>query len=334
MEVFFDMPKEFQVGTTVALSFFVFSLLLLWFKRGIAMQFTLLISFLSCLIFCRLPMIGWVGHSLLTVFVYSFIWTFLLKQYIKALAKEQLEKEWKLYSSDYETALADPLEFTWLDLNFYDTKQRELESLGFQKVHDYEFISQTRAFPETRTFTRSFINTEQDIGADIVQIRMVKPKNMLERSVDIRTISFSSEFSDGTFLETHNTKGVNPIVEVDGIIFQMFEPNTPLEDLLDAHEEKIETICETKNVDVILFRTVQELSAAGEREFLLFRKDRQKKGAFVETENTQNVSLFVKKDSDEAGVKAFLSEYAKQARKIARKQRKKQENETPEDNMF
>ncbi|MDR2706730.1 MAG: hypothetical protein LBC02_13195 [Planctomycetaceae bacterium] len=334
MDAFFDMTIEFQVGTTVALCFLFFSLLLLWFKRGIAMQFTLLISFLSCLIFCRLPMVNWVGHGLLTMFVYFWIWDFLLKRFIKASAKEQLEKEWKLYSSDYETAPADPFEFMWLDLDYYDTKQRELESLGFQKVHDIELLPQTRAFPETRTFSRSFINIEQDIGADIIQIRMVKPKNMLERSVDVRMIIFATEFSDGTFLETHNTKGVNPITEVEGIVLQMFEPNTPLEDLLDAHEEKIETICETKNVEVILHRTVQELSAAGEREFLLFRKDRQKKGGFTEAENARSMHIFGNQNSDDAATQAYLSEYAKQARKIARKQRKKQENETPENNMF
>jgi hypothetical protein len=327
MQTFFNMPIEFQIGTIVSLSFLVLSLLLLRFKRGIAMQFMLLVSFLSCLIFCRLPVIGWVGHGVLMVVVYYCLWSFLLKRFTKALAKEQLDKEWMIYSSEYETVPADPNEFTWLDLNYYDTKQRELEALGFQKVRDTELLSQTRSFPETRTFNRSMLNTEQDIAADICQIRVVKPKNIQERSINVRTVSFNSEFSDGTFLETHNAKGAMPIEEINGIILQMFAPNTPLEDLLDAHEEKIETICETKNVEVVLRRTIQEFVAAAEREFRLFRNDRSEKGGFTEAENVRVMRFFAKDTADEASTKAYLSEYAKQARKIARKQRKKQENE-------
>jgi hypothetical protein len=241
------------------------------------------------------------------------------------LAKEQLEKEWKFYSSDYESVPANPLEFTWLDLNYYDTKQRELESLGFQKIKDSEFLPQTKFFPETRTFKRGFINMEQDIGATITHIRVVKPKNVLERSIDNRIVAFSSEFSDGTFLATNNARGVTPIVEIGGIEMLMFEPTISLEKLLDAHEEKIEAICETKKVEVVIHRNVSELLAASEREFLLFRKDRQEKDGFTESENARIVSYLSGKNND-AGTKAYLSEYTRQSRK----RRKKQEDEFPQ----
>ncbi|MDR2644156.1 MAG: hypothetical protein LBC74_15345 [Planctomycetaceae bacterium] len=326
LERFFNMPVVFQVGATSMLFFLILSLLMLWFKRGILMNVMLLFSFLSWLLFCKLPIMGWILHIVITSFVYWFLSFIMIKQYIKAMTKDQLEKEWQLYSSDFEPVLVDPLEFTWLDLDYYDTKQRELESLGFRKVHDFENLPQTRVFPEMRTFTRLLINTDRDIDADIVHIRIVKPKNILEINVDIRIVAFVSEFSDGTFLETHNTKGVNLIVNVDGIFMQMFEPDTPLEKLLNAHEEKVESICETKNVEVVVFHTDQELSASGEREFLLFRKDRQKKGGFIETENMQNRAIFNQRN-EEAGTNSFLSEYAKQAEKLARKHRTTQENE-------
>jgi hypothetical protein len=324
MNTFFDMPVDFQIGAIIAFVFLIFSLLLLLCKRGIMMQFTLLISFLSCSIYCHLPMVNWVGHRLGTMFVYFLAWMFLIKQFTKALAKEQLEKERKLYSSDFECVSADPLEFTWLDLNYYNTKQRELESLGFQKIGDFELLPQTRAFPETRTFSRKFINTEQDIEAAITHSRVVKPKNVFERSLDARIVEFSSEFSDGMFLETNNARGVSPIVEFGGIEMLMFEPTISLEKLLDVHEEKIEAICETKKVDVVVFRNASEQLAAAKREFLLICKDRQKKGGFTESENAR-IASYLKLNND-AGVKAYLSEYTRQARK----RRKKQEDEFPQ----
>jgi hypothetical protein len=168
--------------------------------------------------------------------VYFWIWNFLTKQYTKAQAKERI-----LYASDNETVLADPFEFTWLDLDYYDAKQRELESFGFQKIRDVEFLLETYVFPETRTFYRSFINTEQDIIAGISHLRMVKPKNTLERMIDIRIVTFVSEFSDGTFLNTNNNaKGVNPNMEINSVIMHTFESDTPLEELLEAHKKKME----------------------------------------------------------------------------------------------
>jgi hypothetical protein len=245
------------------------------------------------------------------------------------MVKAQLEAEWKLYSSDFECVSADPSEFTWLDLDYYDTTQRELESLGFQKVGDYELLPQTRAFPETRTFSRQFINEEQDIGALIINMRVVKPKNLFERSINRRIVEFSSEFSDGTILDTNNTRGVNPIVEIDGIELVMFKPTISLEKLLDAHEERMEAICETKEVDVVIFRNASEMLAANEREFLLFRKDRKEKGGFTEPEIAENVrivSSYLSNKDDEDGIKIYLAEYNKQARK----RRKKQEDKFPQ----
>jgi hypothetical protein len=326
MNWFFNMPIEFQIGSIVAVAFLVFSLLSSLFRRRIATYITLLISFLSCVIHCHLPTMDFGTHIAITLIAYGFIW-FLIRQFIKVMVKAQLEAEWKLYSSDFECVSADPSEFTWLDLDYYDTTQRELESLGFQKVGDYELLPQTRAFPETRTFSRQFINEEQDIGASIINMRVVKPKNLFERSINRRIVEFSSEFSDGTILDTNNTRGVNPIVEIDGIELVMFESTISLEKLLDAHEERMEAICETKEVDVVVFRNASEMLAANEREFLLFRKDRKEKGGFTESEIAENVRLassyLISDKDDEEGIKIYLAEYNRQARK----RRKKQEDE-------
>jgi hypothetical protein len=320
MNWFSNMPIEFQIGSIVAIAFFAFSLLSFLCKREILMHLTMLISLLSCLFCCLWAGLGW--NCVKVVIVYGVVWWLLINQYIKAIVKAQLEAEMKLYSSDFEYVPVDPFEFTWLDLDYYDTTQRELESLGFKKVGDYELLPQTRAFPQTRTFNRTFINEEQDIVASITNMRAVKPKNLFERSINYRIVEFSSEFSDGTFFEINNTRGINPITEVGGIAMLMFDPTISIEKLLEAHEESIETICETKELDVVVYLNASEQLAAAEREFLLLRKDRQKKCGFTVSETVQIASHLSGK-IDEEGIKTYISEYNKQVRK----RRKKQEDE-------
>ncbi|MCL2744637.1 MAG: hypothetical protein FWE67_12370 [Planctomycetaceae bacterium] len=323
MEKFASMSVEFQAGAACAVFFLLLTFILLYLKRGIAMQGALLFSLVSCLVPCHF-------YILQTFVIYFFLWGFLMKQYTKLLVREQLQKEWQVYLSDYEVVPADPLEFTWLDIEVYDSKQRELEELGFHKIRDSELPHVSRAFPETRHFCRCMLNAEGDISADIIQIRVVKPKNDFERGIDARIVSFASEFSDGTFLETANALGINPIQEVEGITFQQFMPDTPLEELLDLHESEIEEICSNRNVEIRVFHTPQEITAAGEREFLLLREDRRKKGGFTEKESRIN-RLQMGENASDPGVIAYHKEYDRQVRKLARKEHKKKNSGTFDD---
>jgi hypothetical protein len=240
------------------------------------------------------------------------------------MAREQLKNELKLYSFDYESVIANPLEFTWLDLNYYDTKQHELESLGFQKIDDSEFLPLTKAFPDIRTFSRRFINAEQDIEASITQIRIKKPayeyENIQERLLNQRIVKFYSEFSDNTFIETDNTRLITPI---KGIELLAFVPTISLEELLDAHEKKIETICETKNVNTIIHRNANEISEAAKRRFLSLGKYLNEKNNITELEFTRIRLIARKYGGYNAVIKTYLAEYNEQVQK-------KQENELPQ----
>jgi Ca2+/Na+ antiporter len=319
----FAMPFEFQIGLMVALIFLIFSQVLQLFQRDNAMMLVLFISFFAFVIFCRLPMVPWWGHILGTFFMYSLILIFQLVQSMKATVREHLKKEWKLFSSDYEVVTADLSEFTRLDLNYYKSTQRELESLGFKKIRDYESLPYTKAFPELRTFTRSFNNIDCDICGDVVQNFYVKPKKLIESIFDLRLVRFTTEFSDGTFLETTNGLGVNPIQDVEGFTIQQFLPDISLETLLNTHEEELENICETKKVDAVLHRTVEEVHATKKRKFLLLCKDRLKKRGLTTEECVQ----FIKATShhkNSGAIMSYVSEYNKQVRKIARKQRQQE----------
>ncbi|MDR1140943.1 MAG: hypothetical protein LBL62_04565 [Planctomycetaceae bacterium] len=316
------MPFEFQIGSAIVLTliFLVLSWLLLLYRRVDEMILTLFTSFLICVAFCRLPMVPLWGHILGTFIVYGLIFTCQVILHDKPVVRQKRQKERELYSSNYETVTVDPFEFTWLNLDYYDTKQHELESLGFKKIGDYESLPHTKVFPEARFFIRIFNNIHCDIKVDVSQIHAVKPKNVFERIITLRIVEFVTEFSDGTFLNTNNALDTLTY-DVEGIVFRKFPPNTPIETLLDTHEEEIEKICETKNLKVILHRNAEELEAAGEREFILLCKDRQKKYEFTPEENTQHFTATQNINNDSA-TEICLSEYNKQARKIEREQRK------------
>ncbi|MDR1271119.1 MAG: hypothetical protein LBK82_16520 [Planctomycetaceae bacterium] len=318
LNMLFNMPIEFQIGSAVALVFFVLSWLLLLLRRDNVMISALFISFLICVAFCRLPMVPLWGHIFGTFIVYGLTFTC---QVILPVAKIKRQKEQKLYSSDYESVAVDPFEFTWLNLDYYDTKQRELESFGFKKVGDYESLPYTKADPDARFFTRKFDNIHYDIVAEVSQVRTVKPKNVVERMVSFRVVAFTTEFSDGTFLSTSNVLGINRLNNVEGIVLRKFSPNTPLEILLDTHEKEIEKICEIKNLKIVLHRNAEELYATGKRRFLLLCKDHQKKYGFTPEGNTQHFTATQNINNDSA-TEICLSEYNKQARKIEQEQRK------------
>lgn len=322
MDQILAMPLEFKIAASVALIFFCTSWLLLAIRRGLAMQLHLLLSFLACLLFCRLPMSTELTHVSGTIFFYFVVWIFQVKRFMKLMARDQIRKEWKFYLAECEIVPADPYEYAWLNLDFYDEKQRELESLGLTKVRDFEILAFTQAFPEMRNFARGFVNAEHDITSSIMQTKFVKPKTLFERLVDTRIISFGSEFSDGSFLETNNAKGLNPMDKIEGVVMQQFLPDTPLSEMLDAHEAEIEAICQRKGVDVIYHRTESDMIASDVRMHAVLRLDRQKKGGFTPGELSKIVD-----DPTDEGTKMFMAEYTKQAQKIARREQKKQDDE-------
>ena len=158
-----------------------------------------------------------------------------VNQVISQHSKVQLDMEWAVFSADYETATVSPADFPWLAESYYDSVQQELEALGFSKVRDAEHLPNSRVSPETRNFCRVLINVERNIGVAINQVRVVKPQNDEQRNVDVRCVEFTSEFSDGTFLITANTLGINNLENVEGIMVLNLLPDTPLNEVLDTH---------------------------------------------------------------------------------------------------
>jgi hypothetical protein len=190
----------------------------------------------------------------------------------------QLEMEVAMLSAGYETAAVSPADFPWLDESYYDSVQQELESLGFHKVHDEEHIHASRLMPETRYFYRTLINAERNISAIITQIRVVEPKTDEQKHIDVRTVEFSSEFPDGTFVTTANALSQAAIANIDGFILNFFPPSTPTSELLNLHKMMMQVHQHTSaRSEPCIFATDDDLESAGKRQQSLMRADRQKR---------------------------------------------------------
>jgi len=201
----------------------------------------------------------------------------IVKQEQQQPNKAQLEMEWAVFSADYEPVPVSPADFPWLDESYYDSAQQELESLGFHKVRDVEYLHWSRVVPEVRNFSRSLINAERNISAAITQIRVAKPKTDEQKSIDVRCMEFTSEFSDGTFLVTTNMLGITVLESIEGITIQNFRPDISLKDLLYYQKTRIQLDCTWRKKELRTHATDDELIASGERQFLHWRADRQKK---------------------------------------------------------
>ena len=307
-----------QIALYAALGFLLLAFVLLRLRRGFLMHFALLLSFI-CIF-----MLGIAGHSYFVPFIipYPFLGSYLLHCYASLLAKDQLNAEWSMLMSDFEAVPVDPNDFPDLDHEFYDEQTRFLEENGFQKLRDVDLRHLSRAFPFIRTFTRVFLHRDHEIIAFVSQCKAkvtIVPL-FLVFSADHRCVEFATEFVDGMFLSTNNTKGINEM-NVEGIIVDYHPQDFPIEKLLECHHENIDRVCEERGVDARLCTTESDVHAGGARQHVLIRQDRLKKGGgSIEW----NLRESAKSTGPDDGL-SYSKEYLKQAQQRAEKERRQQE---------
>jgi hypothetical protein len=268
----------------LAILAFIFALVLFILKRNPVMMHISLITSMICSVICVFAgNVQVFSMALIVVFAYTVVVRILNHFFFSSLIHKEVKKALLFFTSDYEITFVDPSEFTWLDMEFYDSAEKTLASLGFHKVADFELMPHTKAYPEIRHFYRSMFHWEKNIGATIMQSRFVQPRSSLEKSVTNCAVVFASELTDGTFLASGFNTGLT-FDSVDGIDIHYFPQDTPLESILDEHEKFLRKKCLEDNTEVRFFSTQEELFESGKRDFQLLKKDRQRKGGFTTEE--------------------------------------------------
>jgi hypothetical protein len=183
---------------------------------------------------------------------------------------------------EHEYLPANPAEFRFADLSFYDRVEREFGTHGFQTLGDWEDVTVSRTFPQMRTFIRQMVNAD---GSTVASIYHVKIRGWMKLltfvgvlPAHMRTMDLESEFADRTFLCSSNTLGQDLSSGVTGIERQTLPVETTPETLLAAHRSKLTQLGETGGQSPVVIRTPGDALAMQHRVQALKNREKQSAG--------------------------------------------------------
>jgi hypothetical protein len=154
-----------------------------------------------------------------------------LKRSRQAAARQIFELHKALYAGPHEYRTVEPEEFPELDIDFYERSLAWFKANGFRSLGDREDLTVTRTLPQNRTFIRSTVSADGTVLAAAYHLRIRTPGF----SSDSRTIEFSTEFSDGTYLTTSNALTTARTRPIPGIRTSRYPAASPADELLRIH---------------------------------------------------------------------------------------------------
>jgi hypothetical protein len=152
-----------------------------------------------------------------------------------------------LYSGPSEFAEIRAADFGDLNHQLYNRAQAELEAFDFRYLADIENLTATRQMPTMRTFIRALSGDHGSTSAGIYHLKLRGFHRFLQRvgvlPREALFIDLESEFSDGSFLATSNTRGRDLSSDVPGILRQSLPVETTVPDLVAAHRKQFAIQC-------------------------------------------------------------------------------------------
>ncbi len=150
----------------------------------------------------------------------------------------------KAHVDPYEYVSVDSKKFSWLDLELFNDVRAELEGQGCLFMGDYENLTMLRKKPRTRTVIRRMLSKGGAIRVACRQLGQGSRKRLLGFSGTTpssvsRTIELVTEFNDGTFLCSTNSKAPVKPDEIPCARVIRCPQSTPLLDMLEVHRSTI-----------------------------------------------------------------------------------------------
>jgi hypothetical protein len=202
---------------------------------------------------------------------------------LKRLARKTYSQQKAIYSGAMEYADANPNDFNWLDLAFYDDVTAKFSHLSFRHVGDVECVTATRQYPGMRTFMRVFVGDGGNSMAACYHVKMrgmfgilslfgVIPRNM-------RVVEFESEFSDQTFLAT-TTAPKKLIGDFPFLTHVCVDPNVSPAEMLARHREEMRRITNERGVQPVRLMSKADMLASQDR-LQIMKSAHKKKVGYV-----------------------------------------------------
>lgn len=129
-----------------------------------------------------------------------------------------------------------------LDQGFYERGRAQLESLGYRFLHDVEDVT-VREASGMPACVRAHVGDHGNTRVGLMHLRVGGWQRvvatLLRMHRDVRAVEFVTEYDDGRFLITSNTKGVGEMPMPPSWEFEKFPLDTPIESLEASHRERV-----------------------------------------------------------------------------------------------
>ena len=155
-------------------------------------------------------------------------------QELSEAGEEMLQGNKALYENVHQFRAAEEDDFEFLDLPAYEDAARVLAGLGFRHLGDVvdETIEEST---DITTVIRVLASTDGATTAAFYHLTPpTRPRGF--RGKRLLMCDLATEFTDGTFLATANTKGRDLTTAATGIDRRQHPLETPLPDLVRSHE--------------------------------------------------------------------------------------------------
>ncbi len=208
-----------------------------------------------------------------------------------------------LYGRIHAFRSARDQDFEKVDRRFYDEAQQRFAELGFRHLGD--IVDQT--IEETRGLTTVVRVMSSTDGSTTAGVYHFKPPQMPRgfEGKDLIMVDLSTEFSDGTFLLTSNTKGLDLTTTPTGLHKVQHELDTPIERLVAAHETEKQKLLVAKQqqggqgASVVTINTLGDALASEKRQQQVKNAFRKTIG-YVDPEEVRRVASRVDESGDAA----------------------------------
>jgi hypothetical protein len=179
-------------------------------------------------------------------------------------ARERVEENKKIYVERHDYRPATEADFDGRDRGWYDAAERELQSMGFNRLGEVVNATIEKA-ANVRAIIRRFLSADGTTMAAIYQF--VRPGPAGKPGVDLRIVDLESERADASFLTTSNAESAAAATMPPQIVSAKHPANTPVADLVELHRTaQRKVLADQPGVGFVVIRTAEEYQAAQDRQ--------------------------------------------------------------------
>ena len=211
--------------------------------------------------------------------------------------REMVAKNKALFTDELEVREATDADFAKLDREWYEATAAEFERLGFRRFGDVVSVTVEKATGMT-TVIRQFLSGD---GTTVGGIYHVPIETQRLAGKKLLTVEFESEFGDGTFLITGNTAETNLATSPPEIHTSKHPIDTPVGELLAAHEKEKANLLAAKGGECVRVSTPEDLLELHRRQQRVRAKFRKEIG-YIDPEEVKRVAVAGGRSEEDAAV--------------------------------